>query len=163
MHSTALHYVLKAAPRAFGKFVIEFGSHNVNGSIRGVFPGARWLGIDPWAGDGVDVVARCQEYEPTELADIVVTCEALEHDPDPVGHIAAAWRCLKPGGLLILTCAGTGRAEHGCNGGPLPDDEHYGNIDAAWLFRLLTDTGWVDVSVEANPQAGDTYAIARKA
>jgi SAM-dependent methyltransferase len=162
MHNTALQYVLRVAPRAIDGLVIEFGSHNVNGSIRGCFPGTRYIGIDPWAGDGVDVVGRCQDYVPTEQADIVVTCEALEHDADASGHLDAAYRCLKPGGLLILTCAGPGRAEHGCNGGALPDTEHYGNIDPEWLWGYLTEHGWRNVSVEHNIGAGDTYAIARR-
>lgn len=162
MHHTALSYVLSVAPRVFGKRVIEFGSHNVNGSIRGCFPGCEYIGIDPWPGDGVDVVGRCQDYTPTALADVVVTCEALEHDADASGHIDAAARCLKPGGLLILTCAGPGRAEHGCNGGTLPDTEHYGNIDPDWLRDYLTLTGWTAVAVEYNAAAGDTYATARR-
>jgi SAM-dependent methyltransferase len=162
MHTEAATFVRAVVPPPPAGRVIEFGSHNVNGSVRWMFPGSTYIGIDPWPGDGVDVVARCQDYTPDVLADVVITTEALEHDPDPVGHIAAAWRALKPGGLLILTCAGPGRAPHSCAGDLNVRDEHYGNIDPDWLRAHLDSTGWQDIDVRYNAAAGDTYATARR-
>lgn len=140
--------------------VVEFGSYNVNGSIRPLFAAARsYTGVDVRPGPGVDVVSRAQDYDAPDSADLVVCCEVLEHETDPGGVIAAAGRVLRAGGVLILTAAGEGRAPHGVDGGDV-GDEPYANITAADLATWLDD--WARYHIEGDPVAHDIYAVAHK-
>src|SRR6516164_1747196 len=73
------------------KRIAEFGSRNFCGGIRDVFlhdPDAdvEWYrGIDLSTGIDVDYVANAEDWSPddNEPVDLVVSCEALEHAPNP--------------------------------------------------------------------------------
>jgi SAM-dependent methyltransferase len=167
MHDAAYRYVQTTQTDIdlSGAHVLEVGSYDVNGSIRPLFArAARYLGIDRRNGPGVDQAISVQEFAQTHaaIADLVVSCEALEHDPDPIGHLAAIATLLKPGGYLILTCAGPGRTPHGSDGGALQPGEQYGNIDPLWLDEVLMRSGWWSINVQYDPIAGDTYCTARR-
>jgi SAM-dependent methyltransferase len=102
-------------PAAFeGRRVLEIGSLDINGSIRSLFRGCDYIGIDVAAGRGVDVVCQGQDYDaPDASFDTVVSCEAMEHNPYWKATLANMFRLCKPGGLVVMTCASTGRPEHG--------------------------------------------------
>lgn len=141
--------------------VVEFGAHNVNGSPRALFPASVvYIGVDPWPGSGVDVVCRAQEFKGTGF-DVCITAEALEHDPDPAGHINAAWQALKQGGKLILTAASEPRKPHRCDGseGDLAG-EHYANVSREQLALWLSN--WRGVTIQHDLLHGDIYAMAVK-
>lgn len=163
MHAEAQNYLISIRNRfkdISGLKVLEFGSHDVNGSPRDIFSGcAQYIGIDEWPGKGVDVVGRAQDYKPDELFDIVITAEAMEHDPDPAGQVRAAWQCLKPGGIFIMTAAAPPRAAHLCSGmiGTKPE-EHYKNIEPAEVARWLSF--WAYCEITYNKPHGDIYAMA---
>lgn len=162
MHDAAYQFVTQAAA-ALGTApgaVLELGSYNVNGSVRPLFRGAaRYHGVDVRPGPCVDEVADAATYDGAGAYDVVVTTEMLEHAPDPAACIRAAWRSLRPGGVLILTAAGPGRAPHSCDGWPAPPPgEHYANITRAALADWLA--GWRDVAITVNAAAGDVYATA---
>jgi len=161
MHRQAYEFVQRVMRDVdpAGLRVLEFGSYNVNGTVRPLFPGAaEYVGVDLRAGPGVDVVADAATVDGLEDFDVLVCCEVLEHTPDPAALITAAWRSLKPGGALILTAAGPGRAPHGVNGGPV-GREHYANISPDQLGAWLSD--W-DALIKQDERAGDVYAVARK-
>lgn len=163
MHAAVLGYL---ARQLFGppplpprRAVLELGSRDVNGSCRQLFAGARYLGVDVAEGTGVDLVADAATVEPPFTPDTVVCCEVLEHTPDAVLIIHNAARVLAPGGLLLLTCAGEGRAPHsGQDGGALREDEWYRNIADAeladWLRPFAT---W-----KIESAGGDLRAVAWK-
>jgi hypothetical protein len=92
--------------------VTEFGSLNVNGTVRDLFDADSYVGIDIGPGPGVDVVCRAHTYQGPQT-DCVISCEMLEHDEYWQQSLRAMCDHLSPGGLLIMTCATTGRAEHG--------------------------------------------------
>jgi SAM-dependent methyltransferase len=93
---------------------LEVGSLDINGSIRGFFEGGVYIGLDVDLGPGVDVVCQGQEYDaPDGSFDTVISCEAMEHNPYWKETIANMIRVCRPGGLVVMTCATTGRAEHG--------------------------------------------------
>lgn len=163
MHDAAYRYVERAvaglaSPPAT---VVEIGSYIVNGTIRPLFAGAAYVGLDLLAGPGVDVVADGATWRPPAPVACVVTCEALEHAPDARGVVANAAAMLAPGGALIVTAAGMGRAPHSVDGGPLRAGEHYRNILASELLAWLTAAG-LTAAVEFNPVACDVYATAVK-
>jgi SAM-dependent methyltransferase len=159
MHAGARHFVAYAArcitPR---RRVLEIGSRDVNGSVRDLFPGAYYLGIDAAPGHGVDVVADGADFDPGETFDAVVSTEVLEHTPRGAEIVANACRSLSPGGVLILTAATDPRPAHsGIDGGPLRPGEYYGNVPPERLRAWLA--GWHFVLIDTgNP--GDVYALA---
>ena len=72
------------------------------------------LGIDVAEGKGVDLVCQAQDYDAPEGSfDHVISCEAMEHNPHWKASFANMVRMVRPGGLVVMTCATTGRAEHG--------------------------------------------------
>jgi hypothetical protein len=83
-----------------GKKVLDVGSLDLNGSLRDFFDSCDYIGIDVDYGPGVDVVCLGEEYDaPDSSFDVCATTECFEHN--------------KPTGLIIMTCATTGRPEHG--------------------------------------------------
>ena len=144
-----------------GLSVLEFGSYNVNGSVRPIFRSpSRYVGVDLRPGRDVDVVCGAADYEGAGAFDVVVCCEALEHDPTPEATIASAWRALRPGGRLILTAASPLRTPHGCDGGEVGAGEHYAGIAPADLSAWLAE--WGEVEITHVRSRGDVYATARR-
>ena len=145
--------------------VVEIGSLNVNGECRAHVPGGwrEWVGIDVIEGPGVDVVAHAADgLAALGEFDIAVSTEALEHDSRWRETVAAVIACLKPGGGLVLTCAGTGRPPHAADGsGPPHPGEYYANVGLPELLPLLERHGMSIVHAEAGPP-GDTRVVAVK-
>ena len=135
MHREAYDYVRRAVRDAWR--VLEIGSLNVNGSVRPLFGGAAYTGIDRLPGRDVDVVAEARDYDGEGQYDVVVSSEALEHTDWPEEIIACAERALKPGGLLILTAAGPKRAPHGWDGLPLREGAVYRAISPRTLSGFM--------------------------
>lgn len=156
MHGEAMQWVQMHAPR-HAVSVLEVGSFNVNGEVRQFFAG-RYLGIDIKPGPGVDVVADASTYEPSELFDVVVCCEVLEHTVVWPGIVAMCGRALRPGGALILTCAGPGRAPHGAAGGDV-GSEFYANVSADELEAETSK--WGDGVVRQFGHDTQCYVIKR--
>lgn len=97
-----------------GVRVLEIGSLDINGSVRDFFDAREYTGIDIGPGKGVDVVCEGQKYDaPDSSFDQVISCEAMEHNPYWVETFKNMIRMCKPGGLVTMTCATTGRREHG--------------------------------------------------
>lgn len=94
--------------------VLEIGSLDINGSVRELFSDCDYIGLDVAEGKGVDVVCEGQKYDaPDASFDHVLSCEAMEHNPYWLETFNNMARLCRPGGLVIMTCATTGRAEHG--------------------------------------------------
>jgi len=94
--------------------VLEIGSRNVNGSCREFFGSKDYIGLDLSEGPGVDVICHAADYNgAVDSFDVIISCEALEHDRRWEDTLLSAYRMLKPGGLLVVTCAGLKRGEHG--------------------------------------------------
>lgn len=161
MHDAAFRYVARVVadlPRP--QRVVEIGSRNVNGTPRSLFAGVEsYTGIDVRPGDGVDVVADGATWQPDEPVDLVVCMEVLEHAPEAGEIVANACRMLRPGGTLILTAAGEGRAPHSASdGGPLQAGEFYRNVSADDLRQWARAFETCDVETGR----GDVYATCRK-
>lgn len=102
-------------PKHFHKcLVLDLGSLDINGSNAGIFDDCCYLGVDVAVGPNVDVVCRAHELAlPNETFDVVISTEMLEHDMFYPASLQNMVRLLKPGGLLVISCATTGRPEHG--------------------------------------------------
>jgi SAM-dependent methyltransferase len=163
MHRAAFDYVARTVSgrELPAGDVLEIGSRDVNGSVRELFPGRRYIGSDIAPGDGVDIVASGADVELSEPAAVVVTTETLEHTLDAEAICRNAFRLLMPGGVFIVTCAGEGRAPHSAvDGGPLRAGEFYANVTELDLAAWLDD--FAKIAIEENPEAGDIYAWAVK-
>jgi hypothetical protein len=163
MHMAAFQYVAGAVSRTplpDGP-VLEIGARNVNGSVRGLFGGRRYIGSDIAPGDDVEIVASGAVIALPAPVAVVVTTETLEHASEAEAICRNAHQLLQPGGVFVVTCAGVGRTPHSAfDGGPLRDGEFYANVSAEDLGAWLSD--FASVSIEENHAAGDIYATAIK-
>jgi SAM-dependent methyltransferase len=97
-----------------GLKVVEIGSYSVNSTIRPLFAGSQYTGVDLVAGEGVDLVAPGDEVAlPDASIDLAISCECFEHNPRWVETFRNMHRMTMPGGVVLITCASTGRREHG--------------------------------------------------
>jgi SAM-dependent methyltransferase len=98
-----------------GGRVLEVGSYDVNGTVRGFFPGAtEYVGVDLVDGPGVDVVGYGHELDfPDGHFDAALSAECFEHDPHWRSTFGNMVRMTRQGGLVAFTCASRGRPEHG--------------------------------------------------
>lgn len=161
MHKEAYAYVQKHVAALSFDRVVEFGSLDINGSVRGLFDCDEYHGIDLQEGPGVDEVADVVDWR-GEPADAVVCCEVLEHAPDVLGIIESAFVNLKQNGLLVITCATGHRKPHSAvDGGRLRQDEWYRNVEVDDLKTYFTNLfGILDLTVVG--ERGDLYCVARK-
>ena len=93
------------------KSVLDCGSLDVNGCNKYLFEDCDYIGIDLDKGPNVDVVCRIHEHVGTY--DVVISTECLEHDYYWEKSLQNMVKMVKNGGLLLITCATTGRAPHG--------------------------------------------------
>jgi SAM-dependent methyltransferase len=110
-------YVRSRIPDFFvdGVDVLDVGSGDVNGTNRPFFDQTcKYQGNDAFPGRNVDLV-----YKTTELPfqgpsfDVIISSECFQHDPEWKDSLRKIVQMLRPGGLLLFSCATTGRPEHG--------------------------------------------------
>ena len=115
MHGNIIEWTQRKV-NAFGLrelSVLEIGSMDVNGTIRGCFTGP-YVGIDFIDGPSVDVVMNAHDLQfPDNHFDVVACMEMLEHDSAFWITLAEVARVLKSGGHFLMTTRGNGFAEHG--------------------------------------------------
>ncbi len=144
-------------PQYFSKSkVLEIGSLDINGSVRQFFDDCQYIGVDLGAGKGVDLIAKGEELTYDDgLFDTVISCECLEHNPEWVKTFNNMARMAS--GIVIMTCATTGRPEHGTRR-TSPSDapfcgDYYRNLteqdirDSCDLSKFVT----YEFSTNANP------------
>lgn len=123
------------------KSVLDCGSLDINGNNRYLFQGGSYIGIDVIEGPNVDRVCRIHEFAGGPF-NVVISTECLEHDRYASQSIQRMIDLVADDGLLLITCATTGRAEHGTPGhedwaSPGTND-HYRNIDPRELIEPLS-------------------------
>jgi predicted methyltransferase len=161
MHKEA-HDFIAAHGTTNALTVVEFGSRNINGGVRDVFPNARYIGIDIEAGDGVDEVGDAASWSTRKNVDVVVCCEVFEHTDVWYDIVQNAYDVLCDGGVFLVTAANLDRAPHSAvDGGPLRDGEWYENVDPDALQQALLAAGFETVDVIE--RGDDVYAKAVKA
>jgi len=120
--------------------VLEVGSLDINGSVRQFFQDCNYTGIDLGEGKGVDVVCNGQDYNANDNTfDTCISCECFEHNPEWVATFNNMYRMTKPNGLIIMSCATTGRPEHGTKRTSPSDAPFCGDY-----YKNLTEQDFVD-------------------
>jgi hypothetical protein len=123
--------------------VLDVGSLDVNGNNRYLFSACHYIGIDLGIGPNVDVVKPVHEYKPGVLFDVVISTEMIEHDQHLDKSLPAMFALLRPGGLMIVTGAYTGRSEHGTelrSPGDSPFTNSYYRIVPLYMLRRYLPT-----------------------
>lgn len=144
MHAEAYQWIEKS----FNKWVedkkdlnvLEIGSLDINGSVRPIFANHAhmYLGIDPQAGPGVDLVADASTFSTGPLFHVIVCAEVFEHTPVWKDIVDRAYENLLEGGIFIATMAGEGRPPHSAiDENPIREWEHYENIGKRKLKKAL--------------------------
>jgi SAM-dependent methyltransferase len=114
MHDTALK-TGKAFFDAYAKsgaVVVEFGSRNVNGSLQDVCSkSVTYIGLDVEPASGVDVVVDLNSPVPlrSNIADIVASSSAFEHDAFFWETFLERARVTKPGGVIYVNAPSNGK------------------------------------------------------
>lgn len=139
------------------KTVLDAGSLDINGNNRYLFEGGQYHGVDLAEGKNVDFVSPIRYFKPAnQLYDVVISTEMLEHDREYAASLKQLYLLLKSGGLMLLTAAGTGRAEHGTSGnhpGNSPEThDYYKNITVRMLCRGISfaNFSWFEISYQNN-------------
>ncbi|MEW5965698.1 MAG: class I SAM-dependent methyltransferase [Pseudomonadota bacterium] len=141
-HASQRHFVKIIAtqlPHYFsGMRVLEVGSLDINGSVRDFFKDCEYTGLDVAPGPNVDIVCEGQKYDaPSDSYDVVISCEVMEHNPYWAETFQNMIRLCRPGGLIVMTCATTGRREHGTTR-TTPKDSPL-TVELGWdYYRNLT-------------------------
>lgn len=145
--------------------VLEVGSLDVNGSVRQFFRKCDYLGIDLVDGVGVDRVCDLESVDGE--FDVVISCECLEHDPRWAITVEDMIARTKVGGLLVITCAGPGRPEHGTKSHPIAgmanDTDYYSNISPLDLLGIVRHHAWQELACYFAPGPKDTYLFGIRA
>ena len=144
MHSQVLHWVGTSLNEwglaRHGLRVLEFGSLDINGSVRSIIEpiSAQYVGVDMQSGPGVDVISDAASYRTSDRFDVVVCCEVFEHTPQWRQIIDNSYDHLVNGGLFVATMAGEGRRPHSAiDEQDIRDWEYYANVGAWELRRSL--------------------------
>ena len=151
MHREALQWVARVITEHGldkpGVNVLDLGGRDVNGTTHDLWanPG-RYVVVDAYPHESVDVVADAANLFLDERFDVVTSTECLEHAEFAAGIVRAAYDHLAPGGCFIATMAGPGRAPHGQHGDHEPaEGEFYRNVEPNELAQWLREAGFKGV------------------
>ena len=103
--------------------VVEFGSFNINGTVRDVFKCDHYIGVDWLAGPCVDVVSLAHEVNFDYQFDTVISASMLEHDPYWEQSLAKMISVMKDDGILLLSWGAAMNGPH-CTWSA-PDKKHH--------------------------------------
>lgn len=163
MHEQAMNWIMKFGS-SHSVAVLDIGGRNINGTARDAWPNADpYVVLDTWPDDGVDIVADAADWEPDREYDVVVCAEVFEHAARWREIVPTIFRALRPGGLVVLTMAGQGRAPHSAvDGCEVRPGEYYNNVWCGELTVHLDMAGFEDVCVDYSDEHCDLRAAALK-
>jgi SAM-dependent methyltransferase len=125
----------------FDKDVLDCGSIDINGNNRYLFDNCSYTGIDIIPGKNVDHVSYTHDFKSAIFFDVIISTEMLEHDRFYKKSLQQMYQLLKPGGLLLITAAGTNRPMHGTSFHSPKDSpatlDYYKNLTASVFTDAL--------------------------
>ena len=149
MHISVEKFVARVLPPEDikGKFVIEAGALDVNGSVRKMIESAgpsSYIATDMREDISVDVVCMA-EYLPSlfgyDFADIVICLEMLEHAEHWKSALAGILRVLRTSGSLVLTTRSPGFPIHA-----YPED--YWRFSVSAMAEIMGSAGLLPEAIE---------------
>lgn len=156
-----------------GGRVIEMGSLDINGSVRLHFQAQEYVGVDLAAGPGVDLVSMGHLVDlPSGSFDCAASLECFEHNPYWLETFVNMARLTRGGGLVLMTCATTGRREHGTPRSA-PESSpftvargwaHYRNLrESDFVERLGLEAWFADWLFVTSHESYDLYFVGLRA
>jgi len=136
--------------------IIDFGSLDINGGPHRLLDSIdhNYVGVDIDEGDNVSLVRRGELVDfPSSTFKIAMSSELFEHTPVWREILYNMCRLAQPGGIVVLSCAGRFRPEHGTsrsdNGYSAPfvvaqGVEYYGNVTARNISQAISLDYWFD-------------------
>jgi len=120
-NQSCIHFIRNhlSAMEVQGKSVIEVGSYDFNGSVRGAVTAlgpSRYLGVDMQMGPGVDEACDALDLVKrfgNDSFDVLLSTEVLEHVADWRKVCGNFKRIIRPGGILLVTTRSIGFPYHG--------------------------------------------------
>lgn len=122
------------------------GSVNINGTIRKFYDYCAYTGVDLGSGPCVDIICDATTVGFSNNSfDVVVSSELYEHTAEWAAIFINSRRMVKDDGLMLFTCAGKNRPEHGTTrtdqgSSQLSIDagkEHYGNLEPSHFEEMF--------------------------
>lgn len=151
--------------------VVEFGSSTVNYSIREIFADSKdYLGVDLAKGNNVNIVANAKDVYLGSDFTVAVSCECFEHNPFFLDTFMNMYRHVIDGGIVVFTCATTGRPEHGTRrtdpkespGSQAIGWDYYHNVVADEFEDLQLNTLFSEYAFYVNDSSKDLYFVGIK-
>jgi SAM-dependent methyltransferase len=136
--------------------IIDFGSLDINGGPHQLLDSIdhNYVGVDIDEGDNVNMVKHGELVDlPSSIFKIAMSSELFEHTPVWREIFYNMCRLTQPGGIVVLSCAGRFRPEHGTtrsdNGYSAPfvvaqGVEYYGNVTARDISKAIPLDYWFD-------------------
>ena len=156
MHDTSMNkmrYFLAQVYNGPAK-VLDVGSRDVNGTYRGLFTDAEYVGLDLSPGPCVDVVGW--DGIAQESFDYVISGQTFEHAADDYDLIKKMNAALKPGGHMCIIAPSQGPKHD------YPDD--YRRYQPEDMDRLAESIGLeiLESKINGEPMWYDCVLIAKK-
>ena len=143
--------------------ILEIGSQNINGSVRSFFPNAQsYLGIDLCISTDVDWTVPGELIElPDGWAEVAISTECFEHCKNWEKVMINMIRITEMNGMILITCASTGRATHGTidsdvESSPFTSD-YYKNLSINDINKMQLDHYFSRYGFEINNKSKDLY------
>lgn len=164
--------IFETFPEIFGadskQSIIDFGSLNINGGPHEYISNINYVGVDLGAGPNVHLVSPGELVDlPSHTFDAAISSECFEHNPFWKETFMQMCRLTKPNSIVVFTCAGIGRREHGTsrsdNGSSAPlvvemGREYYKNVSKIDVLESINLDGWFDsFFCFENFKSRDTY------
>lgn len=163
---------LAAFADLFSGRVLDVGSLDINGGPHELLNPIEYVGVDLAEGPNVDLVARGEELDfPTGSFDLSMSSECFEHNPCWQPTLVNMVRMTRRGGLIVFSCATTGRPEHGTtrsDGGfsaPLAvgqGQEHYANVTPRQVATVLNGVPLAGHFMQVNRSNYDLFFVGLK-
>jgi|AntAceMinimDraft_13_1070369.scaffolds.fasta_scaffold46178_1 SAM-dependent methyltransferase len=164
--------VIDRFPNAFSEKVIDIGSNDINGGPHRYVNASEYIGVDLGPGENVDLVSKGEDVDyATGYFDVSMSSECFEHAPTWRAILINMIRMTRPGGLIVFSCATTGRPEHGTtrtDGGfaaPLAvseGQEYYANVTPRQVRDVIGPTLLNDYFIEIRDRMFDLYFVGIK-
>lgn len=165
--------VVNYFPEHFAASVLDVGSLDINGGPHSLISPSEYVGVDIDHGPNVNVVARGESLTfADERFDVTMSSECFEHNPMWRETLENMIRMTKPSGLVVFSCATTGRSEHGTtrsDGGsaaPLKvakGEEYYRNVRISEVKKQVDLAGLSTFRVTRDYMPSDLYFVGLKA
>lgn len=120
--------------------MIEFGSYNINGSIKDIFTEhSEYLGIDWRPQEGyVDIVSLAHELSIDHKFNVVLSASMLEHDPYWDKSLSNMLSLMEDDGIMLLSWGAALNSPHCFAESP---DGLFHGLKAGLLIRKLEELG----------------------